>query len=102
MLIRLALALWLTAIAPLSAQIAEPDRALALEDAFARLQSAATAEDAQQAEAEVWTLWNIGPDAEATTMLGQATVMLRRGSLNDAHAMLDTLLDTSYVETVSS
>lgn len=86
--------------APAAAQIAEEDRALALDDAFARLKSAATAEDAEAAEAEVWTLWNIGPDGVSTAMLAQATVMLRRGLLNDAHIMLDALVakHPNYIE----
>ena len=92
MLARLIAALWLFAAAPLAAQIAETDRALALEDAFARLQGAATPEAAQAAEAEVWTLWNIGPDTEATAKLSEASAMLRRGRLNAAHAALDDLL----------
>ena len=74
------------------AQIADEDRALALDDAFARLQAAATPEEAGVAEAEVWMLWNIGPDADATAKLSEASASLRRGRLNDAHRLLDALL----------
>ena len=74
------------------AQIADADRALALDDAFARLAAAPTPADAEAAEAEVWTLWNIGPDAAATAMLASASATLRRGLYNDAHIMLDALL----------
>ena len=75
-----------------AAQIAEADRALALDDAFARLAEAPSKDDAAVAEAEVWALWNIGPDMGATVMLSQAAAALRRGMLNEAHVMLDALL----------
>ena len=78
--------------APALAQIAEEDRALALDDAFARLKAASTPQAAETAEREVWALWNIGPDKDATLLLGRAASMLRRGFLNEAHVMLDALL----------
>jgi len=78
--------------APAAAQIAEEDRAVALEDAFARLKAADSAEAASAAEAEVWALWNIGPDTGATIVLAQAAAALRSGDLNKAHVMLDALL----------
>ncbi|MEL7464214.1 MAG: tetratricopeptide repeat protein [Pseudomonadota bacterium] len=84
----------------LHAQIAEGDRSIALDDAFARLKAASTPEAAERAEQEVWALWNIGPNREATSALAEASTILRRGRYDDAHALLDALLEQEpdYVE----
>lgn len=77
---------------PASAQIAEADRTLALDDAFSRLASAVDEDAAGAAEAEVWTIWNIGPDLAATKRLAEASAYLRTGQINKAHRRLDALL----------
>ena len=85
-------ALFLALAAPAIAQIAEADRALALDDAFARLAAAADEDAAGAAEAEVWTIWNIGPDLAATKRLAEASAYLRTGQLDKAHRRLDAIL----------
>lgn len=99
MLIRLALALLLLA-APAAAQIAEADRALVLEGAFARLAVAASPEEANATEVEIWALWRLGPTAAATERLAAATATLQRGQADKARRMLDALLadEPDYME----
>lgn len=75
-----------------AAQIAEPDRRAALGDAFALLQSAPREDAAAAAEAEIWALWFIGPDAESTARLSDAATNIRQGSFGAAMNMLDQLL----------
>jgi len=77
---------------PAAAQIAAEDRAAALEDAFSQLTSAPTAEVANEAEQEIWTLWFIGPDMPSTTAIRQAADLIQRSKLNEAHALLDGLV----------
>jgi tetratricopeptide (TPR) repeat protein len=92
-MIRLALALCACLVVlPASAQIAPQDREAALTDAFAQLRAAPTREAADTAEAEVWALWFIGPDAEATEVIRAAAASLNQGALNLAHTMLDELV----------
>ncbi len=89
----LRLALFLICLAlPAAAQIAPADREVALADAFAQLQAAPTPEAAEMAEAEVWALWFIGPDATSTEVIRTAAASLNRGALNLAHTMLDELV----------
>lgn len=76
------------------AQIAEADRTIALDDAFARLAAAPDPAAAEAAEQEVWALWNIGPDADATVLLANASATLRSGRYNEAHILLDALVAT--------
>lgn len=90
MLRALLLALFLAA--PAAAQIAPEDRAAALEDAFVALHDARSAEIAERVEKEIWGLWFIGPDAEATRRLDDAALALRSGELDEARRLLEALI----------
>ncbi|MEO0362125.1 MAG: hypothetical protein AAF322_13505 [Pseudomonadota bacterium] len=87
-------ALMLT-LAPLAApaQIAEADRAVALEDAFAQLLVAPREDMARAAEAEIWDLWFIGPDAEASLRLREASAYIRAGAYDRARRSLDAVIE---------
>ena len=77
---------------PATAQIAADDRALLLEDAFAALAAARDEAAAEKAEAEVWAIWFIGPDAEATARLSAASARLRAGAWIEARRVLEALI----------
>lgn len=100
MFIRLAAALLFVIAAPAAAQITEPDRAVLLDDAFARLAVAASPEEATEAEAAIWRLWRLGPTREATERLAEASAALQRGALDHARRLLDALLadEPDYME----
>ncbi|MEX2519723.1 MAG: hypothetical protein WD969_10380 [Paracoccaceae bacterium] len=74
-----------------AAQIAEEDREAALVDAFQRLRDAPTGDAAETAEAEVWAIWFIGPDTDATVRLKDAVSALQSGSFDEARVLLEWL-----------
>lgn len=73
-------------------QISAEDRALALDDAFARLRSAPTAGDAAAIEANIWRLWSTGSTPEATERLAEAIAAIRGGAAGRAKTRLDALI----------
>lgn len=88
----LLLILLLLAAAPVAAQIAEADRETLLEDAFAALSAAPDEAAAERAEAEVWSLWFIGPDSGATARLADASAAIRMGEPEAARMILEPLI----------
>lgn len=80
--------------APAAAQIAEADRAVLLDEAFADLSAAPDENAAQKAEAEIWSIWFIGPDEDATARLAAASAAIRAGDAVSARIILEKLIET--------
>ncbi len=80
--------------APAAAQIAEADRAALLDEAFASLSAAPDEGTAKAAESEIWSIWFIGPDEEATARLAAASNAIRVGDTTSARIILEKLIET--------
>ena len=81
-------------VAPAAAQIADADRAALLDEAFASLTAAPDETAAQKAESEIWSIWFIGPDEEATIRLAAASDAIRAGDTISARIILEKLIET--------